>query len=153
MNSSILYRVLFFSFSIFFISPIYTQLDDIGITIDGKPSVDIRDSLDYYIYEGDSPEFIQEAEGGALDIIGGNIESATFQVYNQNKKPKKLTGKIFLQPDLNKVVVTFLGLMKDSPSRFSYKIVAKTNIELNSVLIFPSYREMPGIAKSLVPVA
>ena len=83
-------------------------MDDIGITVDLQPNVDFRDSLDFYIYEGDSPEFIQDAEGGALDIIGGNIESATFQVYNQNGAPKKLTGKIFVQPDLNKVVVTFL---------------------------------------------
>ena len=153
MNFSILYRVLFFLFSFLSISSIYAQLDDIGITIDRQPNIDFRDSLDFYIYEGDSPEFIQDAEGGALDIIGGNIESATFQVYNQNGAPKKLTGKIFVQPNLNKTVVTFLDQMKNAPSRFSFKIVARTTIELNSIMIFPIDREIPGIARALEPVA
>ena len=153
MNFSILYRVLFFSFLFLFIFPINAQLDDIGITVDLQPNVDFRDSLDFYIYEGDSPEFIQDAEGGALDIIGGNIESATFQVYNQNGAPKKLTGKIFVQPNLNKTVVTFLDQMKNAPSRFSFKIVSRTTIELNSIMIFPIDREMPGIARALEPVA
>ena len=128
-------------------------MDDIGITIDRQPNIDFRDSLDFYIYEGDSPEFIQDAEGGALDIIGGNIESATFQVYNQNGAPKKLTGKIFVQPNLNKTVVTFLDQMKNAPSRFSFKIVSRTTIELNSIMIFPIDREIPGIARALEPVA
>ena len=153
MNFSILYRVLFFSFLFLFIFPINAQLDDIGITVDLRPNVDFRDSLDFYIYEGDSPEFIQDAEGGALDIIGGNIESATFQVYNQNGAPKKLTGKIFVQPNLNKTVVTFLDQMKNAPSRFSFKIVSRTTIELNSIMIFPIDREIPGIARALEPVA
>ncbi|GEM_PF-1396088 len=153
MNFSILYRVLFFSFLFLFIFPINAQLDDIGITVDLQPNVDFRDSLDFYIYEGDSPEFIQDAEGGALDIIGGNIESATFQVYNQNGAPKKLTGKIFVQPNLNKTVVTFLDQMKNAPSRFSFKIVSRTTIELNSIMIFPIDREIPGIARALEPVA
>ena len=153
MNFSIFYRVLFFSFLFLFIFPINAQLDDIGITVDLQPNVDFRDSLDFYIYEGDSPEFIQDAEGGALDIIGGNIESATFQVYNQNGAPKKLTGKIFVQPNLNKTVVTFLDQMKNAPSRFSFKIVSRTTIELNSIMIFPIDREIPGIARALEPIA
>ena len=153
MNFSILYRVLFFSFLFLFIFPINAQLDDIGITVDLRPNVDFRDSLDFYIYEGDSPEFIQEAEGGALDIIGMNIESATFQVYSQNGVPKKLPGKIFVQPNLNKTVVTFLGQMKNAPSRFSFKIVVRATIELNRVFIFPIDREMPGIARALEPVS
>ena len=153
MNFSILYRVLFFSFLFLFIFPINAQLDDIGVTVDLQPNVDFRDSLDFYIYEGDSPEFIQDAEGGALDIIGGDIESATFLVYNQNGAPKKLTGKIFVQPNLNKTVVTFLDQMKNAPSRFSFKIVSRTTIELNSIMIFPIDREIPGIARALEPVA
>ena len=128
-------------------------MDDIGITVDLQPNVDFRDSLDFYIYEGDSPEFIQDAEGGALDIIGNNIESTTFQVYDQNGAPKKLTGKIFAQPNLNKTVVTFLDQMKNAPSRFSFKIVSRTTIELNSIMIFPIDREIPGIARALEPVA
>ena len=153
MNFSILYRVLFFSFLFLLVFPINAQLDDIGITIDLKPNVDFRDSLGFYIYEGDSPEFTRDAEGGALDIIGNNIESATIQLYNQNGAPKKLMGKIFAQPNLNKVIITFLEQMKNAPSRFSYKIVARTTIELNSVMIFPIDREMPGTARALEPVA
>ncbi len=62
MDFSFLNRVLFFLFAFFLIPTIYAQLDDIGITIDSKPNVDLRDSLDLYIYEGESPEFFLDAE-------------------------------------------------------------------------------------------
>ena len=153
MDFSILNRVLFFLFAFILIPTIYAQLDDIGIIIDSKPNVDLRDSLNLYIYEGESPQFFQDAEGGALDIIGENIESATFQALNQNGALKKLTGKIFVQPNLNKTVVTFLDQMKNTPSRFSFKIISRTPVKLNSIMIFPIDQEMPGIARALEPVA
>ena len=151
MNFSILYRVLFFSFLILFTFPLYSQLDDIGTTLDSEPSYTVRDSLEYLIYEGESPEFFQTVEGGAIDLVGKEIESISFRLFDQSGAYKILPGKIFNQPDLNKVVVTFLEIIENVPARFSFKIVSEGNIEINSILIFPVDQEKPGRVRALEP--
>ena len=151
MNTSILYRVLFFSFLLSLNLPLYSQLDDIGTTIDSEPRFTVRDSLEYFIYEGESPEFIQTAEGGAIDLIGEEIESVSFRLFDQSGAYKTIPGKIFTHPDLNKVAATFLELIENVPARFSFKIVSRGNIEINSILIFPVDQEKPGRVRALEP--
>ena len=151
MNTSILYRVLFFSFLLSLNLPLYSQLDDIGTTIDNEPRFTVRDSLEYFIYEGESPEFIQTAEGGAIDLIGEEIESVSFRLFDQSGAYKTIPGKIFTHPDLNKVAATFLELIENVPARFSFKIVSRGNIEINSILIFPVDQEKPGRVRALEP--
>ena len=151
MNTSILYRVLFFSFLLSLNLPLYSQLDDIGTTIDSEPRFTVRDSLEYFIYEGESPEFIQTAEGGAIDLIGEEIESVSFRLFDQSGAYKTIPGKIFTHSDLNKVAATFLELIENVPARFSFKIVSKGNIEINSILIFPVDQEKPGRVRALEP--
>lgn len=151
MNTSILYRVLFFSFLLSLNLPLYSQLDDIGTTIDSEPRFTVRDSLEYFIYEGESPEFIQTAEGGAIDLIGQEIESVSFRLFDQSGAYKTIPGKIFTHPDLNKVAATFLELIENVPARFSFKIVSRGNIEINSILIFPVDQEKPGRVRALEP--
>tara|TARA_B110000116_G_scaffold199490_1_gene174272 strand:- start:357 stop:1652 length:1296 start_codon:yes stop_codon:yes gene_type:complete len=151
LNTSILYRVLFFSFLLSLNLPLYSQLDDIGTTIDSEPRFTVRDSLEYFIYEGESPEFIQTAEGGAIDLIGEEIESVSFRLFDQSGAYKTIPGKIFTHPDLNKVAATFLELIENVPARFSFKIVSRGNIEINSILIFPVDQEKPGRVRALEP--
>jgi hypothetical protein len=151
LNTSILYRVLFFSFLLSLNLPLYSQLDDIGTAIDSEPRFTVRDSLEYFIYEGESPEFIQIAEGGAIDLIGQEIESVSFRLFDQDGAYKTIPGKIFTHPDLNKVAATFLELIENVPARFSFKIVSKGNIEINSILIFPVDQEKPGRVRALEP--
>ena len=151
MNFSILYRVLFFSFLLLFTFPLYSQLDDIGTTLDSEPRYTVRDSLEYLIYEGESPEFFQTVEGGAIDLVGKEIESISFRLFDQSGAYKIIPGKIFNQPDLNKVVVTFLEMIENVPARFSFKIVSEGNIEINSILIFPVDQEKPGRVRALEP--
>ena len=151
MNTSILYRVLFFSFLLSLNLPLYSQLDDIGTTIDSEPRFTVRDSLEYFIYEGESPEFIQTAEGGAIDLIGEEIESVSFRLFDQSGAYKTIPGKIFTHPNLNKVAATFLELIENVPARFSFKIVSRGNIEINSILIFPVDQEKPGRVRALEP--
>jgi len=151
LNFSILYRVSFFSFLILFTFPLYSQLDDIGTTLDSEPRYTVRDSLEYLIYEGESPEFFQTVEGGAIDLVGKEIESISFRLFDQSGAYKIIPGKIFNQPDLNKVVVTFLEIIENVPARFSFKIVSEGNIEINSILIFPVDQEKPGRVRALEP--
>jgi len=151
LNTSILYRVLFFSFLLSLNLPLYSQLDDIGTAIDSEPRFTVRDSLEYFIYEGESPEFIQTAEGGAIDLIGQEIESVSFRLFDQDGAYKTIPGKIFTHPDLNKVAATFLELIENVPARFSFKIVSKGNIEINSILIFSVDQEKPGRVRALEP--
>ena len=151
MNFSILYRVSFFSFLILFTFPLYSQLDDVGTTLDSEPRYTVRDSLEYLIYEGESPEFFQTVEGGAIDLVGKEIESISFRLFDQSGAYKIIPGKIFNQPDLNKVVVTFLEMIENVPARFSFKIVSEGNIEINSILIFPVDQEKPGRVRALEP--
>ena len=151
MNTSILYRVLFFAPFLLLNFPLYSQLDDIGITLDSEPRYTVRDSLEYLIYEGESPEFFQIVEGGAIDLVGKEIESISFLLFDQSGAYKIIPGKIFNQPDLNKVVVTFLEMIENVPARFSFKIVSEGNIEINSILIFPVDQEKPGRVRALEP--
>jgi hypothetical protein len=151
LNFSILYRVSFFSFLILFTFPLYSQLDDVGTTLDSEPRYTVRDSLEYLIYEGESPEFFQTVEGGAIDLVGKEIESISFRLFDQSGAYKIIPGKIFNQPDLNKVVVTFLEMIENVPARFSFKIVSEGNIEINSILIFPVDQEKPGRVRALEP--
>ena len=151
MNFSILFRVLFFSFLILFTFPLYSQLDDVGTTLDSEPRYTVRDSLEYLIYEGESPEFFQTVEGGAIDLVGKEIESISFRLFDQSGAYKIIPGKIFNQPDLNKVVVTFLEMIENVPARFSFKIVSEGNIEINSILIFPVDQEKSGRVRALEP--
>ena len=151
MNTSILYRVLFFAPFLLLNFPLYSQLDDIGITLDSEPRYTVRDSLEYLIYEGESPEFFQTVEGGAIDLVGEEIESVNFRLIDQSGAYKTIPGKIFNQPDLNKVVVTFLEMIENVPARFSFKIVSEGNIEINSILIFPVDQEKPGRVRALDP--
>ena len=149
MNTSILNRVLFFAPFLLLNFPLYSQLDDIGITLDSEPRYTVRDSLEYLIYEGESPEFFQTVEGGAIDLVGKEIESISFRLFDQSGAYKIIPGKIFNQPDLNKVVVTFLEMIENVPARFSFKIVSEGNIEINSILIFPVDQEKPGRVRAL----
>ena len=151
MNISIVYRVLFFALLLSLNLPLYSQLGDIGTTLDSEPRYTVRDSLEYLIYEGESPEFFQTVEGGAIDLVGKEIESISFRLFDQSGAYKIIPGKIFNQPDLNKVVVTFLEIIENVPARFSFKIVSEGNIEINSILIFPVDQEKPGRVRALEP--
>ena len=78
---SIIYRVFFIVLiSLVIPQTIFSQLDDIGITIQKNPGHTVRDSLDFFIIEGSSPIFDQNIEGAAINIAGDEIESVTFTV-------------------------------------------------------------------------
>ena len=151
MNISIVYRVLFFALLLSLNFPLYSQLDDIGTTLDSGPRYKVRDSLEYLIYEGESPAFFQTIEGGAIDLVGEEIESVIFRLFNQSGAYKTIPGKIFTQPDINKVATTFLELIENVPAKFSFKIVSRESIEINSILIFPVDQEKPGRVRALEP--
>jgi len=151
LNISIVYRVLFFALLLSLNFPLYSQLDDIGTTLDIEPRYTVRDSLEYLIYEGESPAFFQTIEGGAIDLVGEEIESVIFRLFNQSGAYKTIPGKIFTQPDINKVATTFLELIENVPAKFSFKIVSRESIEINSILIFPVDQEKPGRVRALEP--
>lgn len=148
LNTSIFYRVSPLAFLLLII-PLYSQLDDIGITIDSEPRLRVRDSLQFFIFEGESPVFTQTAEGGAIDFFGEKIKSVSFRVMNQSGAYIIIPGKIFRQPGPDKVTATFLELMQDGPKIFSFKIISEGHVEANSVQIFPVDQEKPGLARAL----
>ena len=88
MYSSIIYRA-FFTVLISLVIPqiIFSQLDDIGITIQKNPGHTVRDSLDFFIIEGSSPIFDQNIEGAAINIAGDEIESVLFTVNDEPVAP------------------------------------------------------------------
>ena len=83
MNTSIFHRALTLAILVL-ILPLYAQLDDIGITIDSKTRLTVRDSLGYLIYEGESPLFNQVSDGGAIDFYGEKVESIRFRLFHQS---------------------------------------------------------------------
>ena len=152
MNTSIFHRALSLTFFALIILPLYSQLDDIGITIDSGTRLTVRDSLEYLIYEGESPLFNQAAEGAAIEFYGEKIESVSFRLFNHTVENKEIAGKIFRQPNLDKVVATFLEPIEDGPAKYSFKIISKGNIEINRMIIFPIDQERPGQVRALEPV-
>ena len=152
MNTSIFHRALSLTFFALIILPLYSQLDDIGITIDSGTRLTVRDSLEYLIYEGESPLFNQAAEGAAIEFYGEKIESVSFRLFDQTVENKEIAGKIFRQPNLDKVVATFLEPIEDGPAKYSFKIISKGNIEINRMIIFPIDQERPGQVRALEPV-
>ena len=152
MNTSIFHRALSLTFFALIILPLYSQLDDIGITIDSGTRLTVRDSLEYLIYEGESPLFNQAAEGAAIEFNGEKTESVVFRLFDQTTDNKAIDGRIFRQPNLDKVVATFLESIEDVPAKFSFKIVSEGDIEINRIFIFPVDEEIPGQARALESV-
>ena len=130
-------------------SLIFSQLDDVGVTLQVDPPFSSRDSLDYFIIEGESPLFERDIEGAALNIYGDEIEEVIFKIFQDGEDSLQIFGRIFNQPSDENTIGTFLKEIKDSPIYFSYKILAKSRIQLKSIIIFPIDIELPGLAKGL----
>ncbi|OUW78148.1 MAG: hypothetical protein CBD77_04845 [bacterium TMED217] len=152
MNTSIFHRALYLTLLTLIFLPLYSQIDDIGITIDSGTRLTVRDSLEYLIYEGESPFFDQAVEGAAIEFYGEKIESVVFRLFDQTVENKAIAGKIFRQPDLDKVVATFLEPIEDVPAKYSFKIISEGDIEINRMIIFPVDQEKPGKARALEPI-
>ena len=142
-------RVFFIVFLVLFPSLIFSQLEDVGITLQVDPPFSSRDSLDFFIIEGESPLFERDIEGAALNINGDEIEEVIFQIFQDGEAFSKISGSLFKQPDNENTIGTFLKEIKDSSAYLSYKIVAKSRIQLKSIIIFPIDIELPGLAKGL----
>jgi len=130
-------------------SLIFSQLDVVGVTLQVDPPFSSRDSLDYFIIEGESPLFERDIEGAALNIYGDEIEEVIFKIFQDGEDSLQIFGRIFNQPSDENTIGTFLKEIKDSPIYFSYKILAKSRIQLKSIIIFPIDIELPGLAKGL----
>tara|TARA_X000001036_G_scaffold158491_1_gene150399 strand:+ start:9028 stop:10323 length:1296 start_codon:yes stop_codon:yes gene_type:complete len=152
LNTSIFHRALYLTLLTLIFLPLYSQIDDIGITIDSGTRLTVRDSLEYLIYEGESPFFDQAVEGAAIEFYGEKIESVVFRLFDQTVENKAIAGKIFRQPDLDKVVATFLEPIEDVPAKYSFKIISEGDIEINRMIIFPVDQEKPGKARALEPI-
>ena len=130
-------RVFFLVLFVLFPSQSFSQLDDVGITLQVDPVFTSRDSSDYFIIEGKSPLFEQNIEGAALNISGDEIENVTFKIFQVGENSLTIPGRLFNQPNNENTIGTFLKEIKDVPIYFSYKIVARTSIQLKSIIILP----------------
>ena len=146
-------RVFFLVLFVLFPSQSFSQLDDVGITLQVDPVFTSRDSSDYFIIEGKSPLFEQNIEGAALNISGDEIENVTFKIFQVGENSLTIPGRLFNQPNNENTIGTFLKEIKDAPIYFSYKIVARTSIQLKSIIIFPKEIELSGLAKGLETIS
>lgn len=137
-------RAFFIVFFVLFPSLIFSQLDDVGITLQVDPPFSSRDSLDFFIIEGKSPLFERDIEGAALNIYGDEIEEVIFKIFQDGEASSQISGRIFNQPGDENRIGTFLKEIKDSSAYFSYKILAKSRIQLKSIIIFPVDIEIRG---------
>jgi hypothetical protein len=135
-------RAFFIVFLVLFPPLIFSQLDDVGVTLQVDPPFSSRDSLDYFIIEGESPLFERDIEGAALNIYGDEIEEIIFTIFQDGQDSSKILGRIFNQPNDENTIGTFLKEIKDAPIYFSYKILAKSRIQLKSIIIFPTDIEL-----------
>ena len=68
-------RAFFIVFLVLFPSLIFSQLEDVGITLQVDTPFSSRDSLDFFIIEGDSPLFERDIEGAPSISLSNNGES------------------------------------------------------------------------------
>ena len=81
----------FFIVSLVLFPPlIFSQLDDVGVTLQVDPPFSSRDSLDYFIIEGESPLFERDIEGAALNIYGDEIEEIIFKIFQDGQDSSKI---------------------------------------------------------------
>ena len=150
MYFSIIYRAFFIVLiSLVIPQTIFSQLDDIGITIQKNPGHTTRDSLDFFIIEGSAPIFDQNIEGAAINIAGDEIESVTFTVNDGQNNTYAVDGDLFVQPDNGNTIATFLRDIRNVPIAFSYKIISKKLTKPESIIIFPIDIELPGLARGM----
>ena len=106
-------RAFFIVLLVLFPSLIFSQLDDVGITLQVNPPFSSRDSLDFFIIEGESPLFETDIEGAALNIYGDEIEEVIFKIFQDGEASSKISGRLFNQPDDENRIGTFLKEIKE----------------------------------------
>lgn len=133
---------------------VFPQLKDVGDSFDSFPVPTVRDSLIYYIYEGESPLFYHSMEGGALDLIGKSVESISFSIYSDGKKVASKDGLVFQGQNRNQIISTFLFPLDESEKYFKYKIISFESINVKDVLLFiKDSEEINRLARPVIPLS
>jgi len=147
-----IHRVFFLRHLLFF-QFLFSQVNDIGFIIDSQPKINLRDSLGLLIYEAQSSSYTLNTEGGAIDVIGNSIEEVTFQLKRVSGVSEKISGRVFGELNSNRKIVTFLHPKDQKVRTFSFKIITRDSISVNSILVFlAEEEELPGLTKPLEPL-
>ncbi len=135
-------------------SHIFSQVFDVGISISRNPNVQIRDSLDYYIYEGSTPAFVIPIEGGALEIIGEGVESVSFILTDENGIKLKRSGNLFRDENSEKIISTFLYSPPEGIKYFSFKVISTSPIIVKEIHLFlPDTEDQKSNDRPLIPLS
>ena len=135
-------------------SHIFSQVFDVGISISRNPNVQIRDSLDYYIYEGSTPAFVIPIEGGALEIIGEGVESVSFILTDENGIKQKRSGNLFRDENSEKIISTFLYSPPEGIKHFSFKVISTSPIIVKEIHLFlPDTEDQKSSDRPLIPLS
>ncbi|MBT6112542.1 MAG: T9SS type A sorting domain-containing protein [Candidatus Marinimicrobia bacterium] len=131
---------------------VFPQLGDIGDSFDSFSRPTVRDSMNYYIYEGESPLFYIPMEGGALDLIGQSVESISFSIYNDGKKIALKEGMIFEGQNENQIISTFLFSLDGDEKKIHYKIISYNSIDIENIILFKKDSEnINHLARPMIP--
>ena len=131
---------------------VFPQLGDIGDSFDSFSRPTVRDSINYYIYEGESPLFYIPMEGGALDLIGQSVESISFSIYNDGKKIALKEGMIFEGQNENQIISTFLFSLDGDEKKIHYKIISYNSIDIENIILFKKDSEnINHLARPMIP--
>ena len=84
-------RIIAFQF-LFLFSLLFSQVMDLGPVIDKYPDLHVRDSLSFFIHEGESPLMVFSMEGGALEIESESVIRVEFSFINQLGQLKTIQG-------------------------------------------------------------
>lgn len=131
---------------------LFSQLSDVGLSLEKEPELYIRDSLNYMIYEGVSPTFNYPMEGAALDIHGENIESISFSVFLNNTNSKTIEGKVFHGPGSENIISTFQYFTPEGEKYIKYKIVTTVPILVEELFLFVPDEEVVINARPVIPL-
>jgi len=131
---------------------VFSQLSDVGDSFGSYSQPTIRDSLNYFIFEGESPIFFNSMEGGALDLSGQSVESISFSIYNDGKKIASKEGVVFQRQNGNQIISTFLFSAGKGEKQFKYKIISFDLLEIEDILLFKKDSEyIDKLTRPVIP--
>jgi len=144
-------RIIAFQF-LFLFNLLFSQVMDLGPVIDKYPDLHVRDSLSFFIHEGESPLMVFSMEGGALEIESESVIRVEFSFINQLGQFKKYPGKLFRDEFSESTFATFIPELNEEFNQFSFTIITTESIGVKSVIGFISDPEIiPGAPRTMTP--
>lgn len=141
MNTLYKYTLIFLYYLVPLFDYVIPQSEDVGILLENNPVVEITDSLDFLVHASTSIYFEDMIEGGAVDYVGGKVDSVIFRVFNKGKWSLWQNGKTFHDKLSGQGIATFLDDYNEGEKRIQFKLFSNNILTITKITIFKPFIE------------